>query len=211
MYKKLFFVLIAGFSLSSNASDAQRASKLEAGIVVGSIAAVPLIIAMGVTYVAGGKEGSLDFLKSFSASFLGTASFVISTALVYEIGKRGYISYLTEYLKKGDNHINVSLIHKAGKLKVGVDGAVWLASMAMGALAQKLLPTFAKHGPQWAGGVMMGQLAVNLWAQQTILQLKYNPFVWNNGAGKDQSVLIFPSKWTRMINADGTSVYKKLL
>lgn len=194
VYKKLFFVLIAGFSLSSNASDAKQASKLKAGIVVGSTLAVPFIIGMQVIYATGGKEGVVDFLKSLSAGFLGIASFVIPTALVYEFGKRGYISYLTQYLKKGDIQFNVSLIHEIGKLKVGVDLPVFLGSIVMGALAQKLLPTFAKHGHQWSGGVLMGQLAVNVWAQQTILPVKYNPFIWKNNAGKDESVLIFPSK-----------------
>lgn len=217
MYKKLFFVLVAVVCIMSQASQGEklRVSPLRAACIVS-----PFFLAVGAIIYKFDLRPDLSTIsalsKSLAAYFLSIASFTATTALVYEVGKRGYISGLTEHLRRGDECFNVSFIGmnegKRFKIKIGTDLFVWGPSMFVSFGAWKLLPMFEKYNKQWAIGTMMlGQLAVNVWAQQTILPVKYNPFIWKNGAGKDKSMIIFPSKWTRMINADGTSVYKKVL
>lgn len=211
VYKRLFLLIVLSISFLSHASEQTISSSSKTKAVLASFLFI------------GGCAGTFYFTRMPDrsaflgplATCLGVASFVLPTALVYEIGKRGYISHLTNYLKKGECRSNfswMSLIQgKRSKVKIGIDFHVWGFSMFVSAGIWKLLPKFEKYNKEWVFGTMMfGQLAANVWAQQTVLPVKYNPFVWEDEQGKSESVLIFLSKWGKLLTCSNGEIIKKL-
>lgn len=209
VYKRLFLLIVLSVCFSSRASEQTIRSSNKKKLVV--ISSLFLAMCAGTFYFTGMPDRS-TFLGPL-ATCLGITSFVLPTALVYEVGKIGYFPMVSSYIKKAEYRSNFSWISlikgERCKLKIGVDLPVWGYSMFVSVGIWKLLPMFEKYNKEWAFGTMMfGQLAVNLWAQQTALQSKYNPFVWTNENGTHESVLIFPSKLSKSFNGE---VIKKYL
>lgn len=212
IYKKFFLLILLSVCFSNNASD-QKSLSSSSKTKAFFVSSLFIGACAGTFYFTGMPDRSA--LLRQCAFFLGTASFIVPTALVYEIGKRGYISHLTNYLKKAEYRSNfswISLIQgKRSKVKIGIDFHVWGFSMFVSAGIWKLLPQFETCNKEWVFGTMMfGQLAVNVWAQQMALPSKYNPFVWENEKGTHESMLIFPSKWGKLLTCSNGEIIKKL-
>lgn len=207
-YKRLFLLIVLFVCFSSRASEQTIRSSNKKKLF--TISSLFLAACAGTFYFTGMPDRS-TFLGPL-ATFLGITSFVLPTALVYEVGKRGYFSMVSSYIKKAEYRSNFSWISlikgERSKIKIGFDLPVWGCSMFVSVGIWKLLPMFEKYNKEWAAGTMMfGQLAVNVWAQNTVLP---NPFVWVNEKGTHESVLIFPSKWSKPLCCSDGNVIKKL-
>lgn len=210
VYKRLFLLIVLSVCFSSRASEQTISSSSKTKAVLASFL---FIGGCAGTFYFTGMPDKSAFLGPL-ATCLGVASFVLPTALVYEVAKRGYFSMITSYIKKAEYRSNFSWISlikgERSKIKIGIDLPVWGCSMFVSVGIWKLLPMFEKYNKEWAAGTMMfGQLAVNVWAQQTVLQSKYNPFVWTNEKGTHESVLIFSSKWSKPLCCSNGEVIEK--